>query len=275
MTDRCLSLARRARDEQSCRQDFLVLGVIPARFASTRLPGKVLLDIGGRTMLEHVWRRAMLARRLDRVLIATDDERIATTAELFGADVTMTSPMHTCGTERVAEAASSVRSDIVVNIQGDEPLLDPAWIDQLVPALHHDTDAAMATIACPLHDQAQISDPNVVKVVSDAHSHALYFSRHPIPHDRHHSGVTRYRHIGLYAYRTAFLTEFTRLPPSPLEQAEGLEQLRALHHGHNIHVTTVTAGDDDGCGVDTIDDLQHVRRIFTDRSVAGASDEQR
>ncbi|OKJ51628.1 hypothetical protein AMK28_24735 [Streptomyces sp. CB02115] len=247
-----------------------MLGVIPARFASTRLPGKVLLDIGGRTMLEHVWRRAQLARFLDRVLIATDDERIAAAAASFGADVTMTSPLHTCGTDRVAEAASGVRSGIVVNIQGDEPLLDPAWIDQLVLALRHDTDAVMGTIACPLHDQEQAADPNVVKVVCDASSHALFFSRHPIPHDRHHTGVTRYRHVGLYAYRTAFLTEFTRLPPSPLEQAEGLEQLRALHHGHNIHVTTVTAGDDEGFGVDTLDDLQHVRLLFTDRSVTGA-----
>ncbi|WP_411119886.1 3-deoxy-manno-octulosonate cytidylyltransferase [Streptomyces sp. 058-1L] len=272
MTDRRLSDTRGPRDELSGWQDSFVLGVIPARFASTRLPGKVLLDIGGRTMLEHVWRRAMLTRCLDRVLIATDDERIATKAASFGADVTMTSPTHTCGTDRVAEAASGVRSDIVVNIQGDEPLLDPAWIDQPVPALCHDTDAAMATIACPLHDQEESADPNVVKVVSDAHSHALYFSRHPIPHDRHRTGITRYRHIGLYAYRTAFLTEFTRLPPSPLEQAEGLEQLRALHHGHNIHVTTVTAGDDDGYSVDTPDDLQHVRRLFTDRCVTGASD---
>ncbi|MFD5208676.1 3-deoxy-manno-octulosonate cytidylyltransferase [Streptomyces anulatus] len=270
MTDRRLRDNCGARDEQTGRQDSLVLGVIPARFASTRLPGKVLLDIGGRTMLEHVWRRAMLANSLDRVLIATDDERIATMAASFGADVTMTSPLHTCGTERVAEAASGVRSGIVVNIQGDEPLLDPAWIDQLVLALRHDTDAPMGTIACPLHDQEQAADPNVVKVVCDASSHALYFSRHPIPHDRHHTGITRYRHIGLYAYRTAFLTEFTRLPPSPLEQAEGLEQLRALHHGHNIHVTTVTAGDDEGFGVDTLDDLQHVRLLFTDRSVTGA-----
>ncbi|MGW6289861.1 3-deoxy-manno-octulosonate cytidylyltransferase [Streptomyces sp. NPDC055107] len=275
MTDRRLSDTRRPWDEQSGRQDSLVLGVIPARFASTRLPGKVLLDIGGRTMLEHVWRGAQLARCLDRVLIATDDERIATTAASFGADVTMTSPTHTCGTDRVAEAASAVSSDIVVNIQGDEPLLDPAWIDQLVPALRHDTDAAMATIACPLHDQEQAADPNVVKVVSDARSHALYFSRHSIPHDRHHTGITRYRHVGLYAYRTTFLAEFTRMAPSPLEQAEGLEQLRALHYGHNIHVTTVTAGNDDGFGVDTPDDLQHVRHLFTNRSAAGASDEQR
>ncbi|MET9532514.1 MULTISPECIES: 3-deoxy-manno-octulosonate cytidylyltransferase [unclassified Streptomyces] len=231
-------------------------GVIPARYGSTRLPGKVLCDIAGRPMIEHVWRRAMRARSLEHVLIATDDERVAAICTGFGAEVAMTSPAHISGTDRVAEATAGRGADIVVNIQGDEPLLDPDWIDQLALGLLENPDSVMATLASPISDHQQVNDPGVVKVVFDATGRALYFSRSPIPYERHDTPVTRYQHIGLYAYRTSFLTQYTRLPPAPLEQAEGLEQLRALHHGHRIHVITVEG---EHTAIDTLHDLQQLR----------------
>ncbi|MER6050852.1 3-deoxy-manno-octulosonate cytidylyltransferase [Streptomyces sp. NPDC001793] len=236
-----------------------VLGVIPARYAATRLPGKVLRDIAGRPMIEHVWRRAMRATCLDRVLIATDDERVREVCLSFGAETITTSPAHT-GTDRVAEAATGTDAGIVVNVQGDEPLLNPDWIDQLVAPLQADPGLPMATLATPLTDPHAVQDPNVVKVVTDLGGNAMYFSRHPIPYQRHHTGITHLQHIGLYAYRAPFLTHFARTAPTPLEEAEGLEQLRALQHGHRIRVVTVTG--DSGIGVDTQADLERVRRLF-------------
>lgn len=238
-----------------------VLGIIPARYGSTRLPGKVLCDIAGRPMIEHVWRRAMRADCLDQVLVATDDVRVAEVCAAFGAQTVMTSKDHANGTDRAAEAARGSGASIVVNIQGDEPLLNPHWINELVAPFHTDRDLPMATLATPFTDPERAQDPHTVKVVMDINGDALYFSRHPIPYDRHHTGITRYQHIGLYAYRADFLTRYTRTTPAPAELAEGLEQLRALHTGHRIKVVTVTG--ETGTGVDTPHDLERARARFT------------
>ncbi|WP_328315403.1 3-deoxy-manno-octulosonate cytidylyltransferase [Streptomyces sp. NBC_00388] len=235
-------------------------GVIPARYGSTRLPGKVLCDIAGSPMIEHVWRRVIRARTLEHVLIATDDERIATVCTGFGATVSMTSPAHISGTDRVAEATAGSSAQIVVNIQGDEPLVDPDWIDQLTLTLSKNPDMPMATLASPISTPQQVTDPGVVKVVFDSAGHALYFSRAPIPYDRHNTHITRYQHIGLYAYRASFLTQYTHMPSAPSEQAEGLEQLRALHHGHRISVITVQG---ESTGIDTAADLEQIRTRLT------------
>ncbi|MFD8712644.1 3-deoxy-manno-octulosonate cytidylyltransferase [Streptomyces anulatus] len=231
-------------------------GVIPARYSSTRLPGKVLCDIAGSPMIEHVWRRVIRARTLEHVLIATDDERISAVCTGFGANVSMTSPAHISGTDRVAEATAGSGARIVVNIQGDEPLVDPHWIDQLTLALSENPGTAMATLASPIRSPRQVTDPGVVKVVLDSGGHALYFSRSPIPYDRNDTRTTRYQHIGLYAYRAGFLAQYSRMTPAPSERAEGLEQLRALHHGHRIRVITVQG---ESTGIDTAADLHEVR----------------
>ena len=245
--------------------------VIPARYASTRLPGKPLADIAGRPMIVHV---AAIARRAgaDGVWVATDDERIVAAVRQHGFDAVMTSPDHASGTDRVAEVADQLQWDdaeIVVNVQGDEPLLDPALIDAVANALRGDPDAAMATAAHPLATAEDFFNPNVVKVVCDVRGRALYFSRAPIPWDRDRFAGRRdalptdlpaQRHIGLYAYRVGFLRRFGQLAASPLERCESLEQLRALWHGYPIQVVSVDHPP--APGVDTSEDLQRVRRLF-------------
>jgi 3-deoxy-manno-octulosonate cytidylyltransferase (CMP-KDO synthetase) len=224
------------------------IGVIPSRYGSTRLPGKPLVVLGGKPLVQHVWERARAAGTLDDLIVATDDERIARVVEGFGGKVMMTSPHHPSGTDRIAEVARAVPAAIYVNIQGDEPLLDAADVDTLVVGLRGAPDAPMGTLDAPLHDRRIAEDPNVVKVVCDASGRALYFSRSLVPHPRHAAQAPRggpdpvaiagpwRRHIGLYAYRREFLLEFASWPPSPLEQAEGLEQLRALERGRVIRV---------------------------------------
>jgi 3-deoxy-manno-octulosonate cytidylyltransferase (CMP-KDO synthetase) len=249
-----------------------IVAIIPARFGSTRLPGKPLSDIHGKTMIERVWERARAASLPDRVLVATDDERIASTVRRFGGEVVLTSPGHATGTDRLAEAVGTTHADIVVNVQGDEPMLDPAGIDAVAAPLLVEPDLPMATVSLPLTDLQEMLSPSVVKVVTDARGDALYFSRGPIPHVRTaggdpveaaraalQNGLAR-KHVGLYAYRRAALLRFAALPPSPLELAEGLEQLRALHHGMRIRVVPV-----DGPGsvaVDTAEDLERVRTLL-------------
>jgi 3-deoxy-manno-octulosonate cytidylyltransferase (CMP-KDO synthetase) len=216
------------------------LGIIPARYGSTRLPGKPLVAIAGKPLVQHVWERARESRRLAALLVATDDERIRRAVRAFGGDVVMTSPDHPTGTDRLAEAAATRPEEIVVNIQGDEPLVDPRDIDDLVDGLAGDQDCAMATLCAPLADRAEAEDPNVVKVVCDDAGRALYFSRALVPWPRRppqpHDPAPWRRHIGLYAYRREFLMEFATWPPSALERAEGLEQLRALERGRVIRV---------------------------------------
>jgi 3-deoxy-manno-octulosonate cytidylyltransferase (CMP-KDO synthetase) len=237
-----------------------VVAVIPARYQSTRLPGKALATIDGRPMIEHVYRRAAAARRVHRVLVAADDERIARVVEGFGGVVRMTKQSHESGTDRIAELIANVPCDIVVNVQGDEPLIEPAMIDEVVQPFESDSSLMMTTVRRRIEGEADLSNPHVTKVVVDNRGYALYFSRAAIPHDRDAAGVAAYKHIGLYGYRREFLLRWPRLAPTPLERAERLEQLRALEHGIRI-MTVETAYD--SIGVDTEDDLERVRRFVT------------
>jgi 3-deoxy-manno-octulosonate cytidylyltransferase (CMP-KDO synthetase) len=219
----------------------VVLGVIPSRFGAQRFPGKPLALIRGKPLIQHVYERARQSKLLDDVVVATDDQRIFDLVRQFGGKVAMTSPNHPSGTDRVAEVAGSDVTpngdDIVVNIQGDEPLLRPAMIDELVHGIAGDSDCAMATLACAISDRAERQNPNVVKVVTGISGNALYFSRHDIPFERQASNaLVHYKHIGIYAYRRRALLWLVALPPSPLEQAEQLEQLRALENGLSIKV---------------------------------------
>lgn len=245
--------------------------VIPARYASTRLPGKPLADIAGQPMIVRVAAAARRARPAG-VWVATDDPRIAAAVRQHGFDAVMTRADHVSGTDRIAEVADLLEwddADIVVNVQGDEPLLDPALLEAVAAALRGDPDAAMATAAHPLIEAAEFFNPNVVKVVCDVRGRALYFSRAPIPWDRDRFAERRdalpgslpaQRHIGLYAYRVGFLRRFRQLAASPLERSESLEQLRALWHGYPIQVVSVDHAP--APGVDTPEDLERVRRLF-------------
>ncbi|HMV72213.1 MAG TPA: 3-deoxy-manno-octulosonate cytidylyltransferase [Pseudomonadales bacterium] len=245
--------------------------VIPARFASTRLPGKPLLDIVGRPMLRHVWERACRSGAR-RVVVATEDVRIRDAALAFGAEVCMTSATHPSGTDRLQEAVSVLglgADEIVVNVQGDEPLIPPEVIDQVALNLASQPQCAIATLCEPLVDTAQFLDPNVVKVVCDSDERALYFSRAPIPWPRDAFarsrvelpvGLPARRHIGIYAYRVAFLHRFVGWSTGLLEAFESLEQLRALEHGEAIHVAHALVAVPGG--VDTPADLQRIERLL-------------
>jgi len=244
--------------------------VIPARYASSRLPGKPLADIGGRPMVLHVLERALQAGA-ESVVVATDDARVQQAVEAAGYQALMTSPDHQSGTERLVEVAETLGwadDTLVVNVQGDEPLIDPMLIREAARQLVLHDDAVMATLAHPIHDHADFINPNVVKVVGDEAGYALYFSRAPIPWPRdafaaqqampHEFGALR--HIGLYAYRAGFLRTYASLVSSPLERYEMLEQLRVLWHGHRISLgITPTAP---APGVDTPEDLARVRSLF-------------
>ena len=235
--------------------------VIPARYGSTRLPGKPLLDVGGRPMIEHVHRAAARAPGLQRVLVATDDTRIADAVAAFGGEAWLTRRDHPTGSDRLAEVARRLTSEVIVNVQGDEPLIPPALIRGVVDALAGDPTLAMATARCPITDAATLADPHVVKVVVDSRGNALYFSRAPIPHARGAAPdrpVVGDRHVGLYAWRRARLLELAEIPPTPLERLEGLEQLRALESGYRIGTI---AAEEAPAGVDTPADLERVRRL--------------
>jgi 3-deoxy-manno-octulosonate cytidylyltransferase (CMP-KDO synthetase) len=224
--------------------------IIPARYTSTRLPGKPLLAETGKPLIQHVVESIRSAKRIERIVVATDDRRIVAAVEAFGGQAVMTRPDHPCGTDRINEAAAKLElaeADIVINVQGDEPDMNPACVDALV-ALLEGSDAPMATLATALPAEA-VEDPHKVKVVLDSRGRALYFSRSRIPYDRDHSGAIRYLlHLGIYAYRVEFLKKFASLPPTPAEKAEKLEQLRALEHGYAIAVAVV---DYRGIGIDT------------------------
>ena len=241
--------------------------VIPARYASTRLPGKPLLEIAGKPLIRHVYERAR-GSAADEVVVATDDERIAAACRAFGAEVVVTRAEHHSGTDRIAEVIA-VRGwpddTVVVNLQGDEPCMPTALVDQVARDLAGHRQVGMATLAYPIADTETLFDPHVVKVVTDAEGYALYFSRAPIPWHRDEflggrkalpKGVRFLRHIGLYAYRAAFLERFVSWVPALLELAESLEQLRVLWHGEGIHVSL--AGEEPGPGVDTAADVQRV-----------------
>lgn len=237
-----------------------ILGVIPARFASSRFPGKVLAQIDGKTMLQHVYERASQTRYLTSTIIATDDDRVCEVARSFGAPVRMTLPTHLSGTDRAAEVASAENAELVVNIQGDEPLIDPAAIDAALLPLAHDSSIVMGTLKKRIEDPREVDDPNVVKVVANRAGDAIYFSRCPIPFHRDRKpSASYYKHIGLYVYRRDFLLNYAALPVGPLEQAERLEQLRAIENGFSIRVVETEY---ESIGVDTPDDLDRVRRLF-------------
>jgi len=237
-----------------------VLGVIPARYDSSRFPGKPLAVLADKPILQHVWERATQARYVNEVVIATDDERILRAARAFGATAVMTRADHLSGTDRAAEVATLRDSRVIVNIQGDEPLIDTAAIDAAVLALLDDSSVPMSTLSKRIEHSSEIDNPNVVKVVADCNHNAIYFSRHAIPYNRGPEPVTRFKHIGLYVYRRDFLLSYPSLPVGPLEHAEKLEQLRALENGFQIRVVET---DYESLGVDTPEDLARVAELFT------------
>ena len=255
--------------------------MIPARYASARLPGKPLADIAGKPMVVRVHERAV-ASGVGPVVVATDDDRVVAAARACGADAVLTSGAHASGTDRIAEVAAMRGLDpatVVVNVQGDEPLLPPSLIEQVASNLSDRPEFAIATLCEAIEREEEIFDPDVVKVVFDAHGRAAYFSRAPIPYCRGRfdaragtaracaAGGLHNRHIGLYAYRADFLSHFSSLAPAPIEIAESLEQLRAIHHGYPIHVEA--ARERPGPGVDTPDDLERVRAMFEGTTPGG------
>jgi 3-deoxy-manno-octulosonate cytidylyltransferase (CMP-KDO synthetase) len=238
-----------------------VLAVIPARFQATRLPGKLLADIAGRPMVEHVYRRAAAARLVHAVIVATDDERIAGVVRAFGGAAVMTRADHVSGTDRIAEVVTAHPCRAVVNVQGDEPLIEPHTIDAAIKPLLEDSTVGMSTISRPFADADEFRNPNVVKVITDHRGHALYFSRSPIPCPRSGPALPEAAraHVGLYVYRRDTLLKLAALPAAPLEIIESLEQLRALAHGIRIRVVETAHA---AAGVDTPEDLERVRRAF-------------
>jgi 3-deoxy-manno-octulosonate cytidylyltransferase (CMP-KDO synthetase) len=229
-----------------------VIVVIPARYASVRFPGKALARVGGKPLIQHVWERARLLGTAERVVVATDDERIAATVRDFGGTAVMTSSAHPSGTDRVAEATRGTGAELVVNLQGDEPVFDAKAVDALVGLMADDPSIEMGTLAHPIQDDTELADVNANKVVLDQAGYALYFSRSPIPYRRQPGLVTPLRHIGIYVFRAPFLQRFARLSPTPLEKTETLEQLRALEHGVRIRVLVTPHA---SLGVDTPADL--------------------
>jgi 3-deoxy-manno-octulosonate cytidylyltransferase (CMP-KDO synthetase) len=237
------------------------IAIIPARFQSTRLPGKPIIQIEGKSLIEHVYKRVKMSRFVERIIVATDDQRIADVVEGFGGTVTMTRPDHQSGTDRLAEAVDRMPPDtLIVNVQGDEPLIEPEVIDQAIAAARMN-DAEIVTLMTPLTVPSDIADPNRVKVVSSRDGLALYFSRSPIP-----SRGTCFLHLGLYVYRAGFLKIFSKLDRTPLEIAERLEQLRALEHGYRIRVVEVES---ESWGIDTAADLERFRKTLATVTARG------
>jgi len=247
-----------------------ITAVIPARYASTRFPGKALADIGGKPMIQHVYERTCRATLVSRVIVATDDQRIADVVRQIGGEAVMTSVAHETGTDRLAEVARGLDSDLVVNVQGDEPLIDPAMIDQAIEPFLGDPDLQMGTLKTRVRCLHDFLSPNVVKVVTDVNGYALYFSRSPLPFFRDKwkdlkdesfacGKMLCYKHVGLYVYRRPFLLEFAAMPPTFLEISEKLEQLRAIENGVRIRVveTEFTS-----IGVDTPEDLSKAQERY-------------
>jgi 3-deoxy-manno-octulosonate cytidylyltransferase (CMP-KDO synthetase) len=256
------------------------IAIIPARFASTRLPGKPILPLNQIPLIVHVINRAKLANFISRVIVATDDERIVAAVQEHGGEAWMTSPDAQSGTDRIAEVAARLDEEIIVNVQGDEPLIEPATIDAAIAPLLEDSQIQMSTTSEPITEVEDIFNPNVVKVTTDAEGFALYFSRSPIPYIRPSAGLslegflqqdpTRleyYRkHSGLYVYRNDFLQQFARMQPSLLERLESLEQLRALENGFKIRVVGVAHR---SIGVDTAQDYERVKRLIEENNQNG------
>jgi 3-deoxy-manno-octulosonate cytidylyltransferase (CMP-KDO synthetase) len=248
--------------------------VIPARYASSRLPGKPLLRQTGKYLVQHVYERACQAKCAAAVVVATDDSRIVAAVEKFGGRVMLTRRDHPSGTDRVAEVAEKLDADVLINLQGDEPLIEPSSLDLLAELLANNPAAEVATLAVPLRGADQWQAPNCVKVVCDGAGRALYFSRSPIPFVRDGKPDFAARpprflqHLGLYAYRRAFLIRLASLPPAPLEQLEKLEQLRVLAHGHAIQVGVVEQA---GLGVDTYEDYERFVMMYRRKEAGRAA----
>jgi len=239
-----------------------VVIVIPARYGSTRLAGKPLISLAGKPMIQRVYERAKLAEQADRVIVATDDQRVVKAVEGFGGEARMTRTDHRTGTERVAEVAAHVAGDVFVNVQGDEPLLDPAAVDTAVKALLEQPTAAISTVTTPIKTPADIMDPNIVKTVLDFENYALYFSRAPIPWVRDAASkihVRHLKHLGLYVFQRDALLEYPTLPQGELERIEQLEQLRWLENGWRIRVAEV---EHDAVSVDVPEDVARVERLL-------------
>jgi len=235
-----------------------VIGVIPARYASTRFPGKPLIIIDGKPMVQHVWGQVKKSKLIDKLIVATDDKRIFNVVKGFGGEVVMTSHKHISGTDRIGEAVKKLQCDIVVNIQGDEPFIDPKNIDKAVQPLIEDKSLNVSTLCCKIIDKKEIYSPDVVKVVFDKNGYAIYFSRYGIPFDRDKSGnITYYKHIGLYVYRKSYLEKLIKIKHTKLELAEKLEQLRILESGERIKVIKTKI---DSTSIDTKEDLKKIIR---------------
>lgn len=246
------------------------VGVIPARYASSRFPGKPLAGLRGRPLVQHVYERARRSKTLARVVVATDDLRIRDAVVAFGGEVQLTGLHHPSGTDRVAEVAASLSCEVVVNIQGDEPLIEPLMIDEAVSPLFVESDLIMGTVCRRLEKEEEWQSPHVVKVVRDRRGFALYFSRSPVPYARVQGRHSYYKHIGLYVYRRDFLLKLASLAPTPLEETEHLEQLRALEYGYPIKVVETKY---DSIGVDTPEDLERIVRIETKNESGKGSNE--
>ncbi len=250
-----------------------VLAVIPARFASSRLPGKPLVPLAGKPMIQHVWERVRRAEKVSRVVVATDDERIQHAVEEFGGEAVMTRADHRSGTERVAEVAAGPagrEAEILINVQGDEPLIDPAAVDAAIVAVEADAAVLVGTLAVPIATPAEIMDPNIVKVVLDFEGNALYFSRAPIPWVRGDGVPVRshhLKHLGLYVFRREALLEFPTFPQGELEKLEQLEQLRWLENGYQIRVAETTY---DSISVDVAEDVPRVEKLLRERAAGHA-----
>jgi 3-deoxy-manno-octulosonate cytidylyltransferase (CMP-KDO synthetase) len=238
-----------------------VVAIVPARYESTRLPGKPLALIHGKPMIQHVYERTRTVGLVERVLVATDDARVAAAVRHFGGEVVMTDATHRSGTDRIAEVARGLDAEIVINVQGDLPFLEGAMLEAPLALMRGESALPMATVRTAIRDRSEMENRNVVKVVTDRDGYALYFSRSPLPYWRDGAahGVLGYRHIGVYVYRRDFLLRFARLAPTPLERAEKLEQLRALEWGYRIKVATV---DHTGVEVDTPQDLERARAML-------------
>lgn len=249
-----------------------IVAVIPARWRSTRLKGKILADINGKPMIQHVWERVKRAHEVDEVIVAADKERVLKVVESFGGKAVFTSPEQPSGTDRLAEVANAVDGDVFINIQADEPLVHPLMVDDLAQVFEYERNIQMATLIKRIHKKSEITDPNIVKCVVDRKGFALYFSRSPIPYFRGGSvdesggkpesediSGRYFKHIGLYAYTKDFLFTYTNLPKSTLEIEEKLEQLRVLEHGYKIKTVETRY---DTIGVDTQEDLERVRGIL-------------
>lgn len=234
------------------------LGVIPARYGSTRLEGKPLVDIIGKPMIQHVYENVTRSSILDDVIVATDDSKIKKVVEGFGGKAVLTSPDYTTGTDRVAEIARNLDVQVVVNIQGDEPFINPEMINEVAEPLLRDKNILMGTLMHEIKNEGDLSNPNVVKVVTDKSGFALYFSRSLIPYPRRSEGHRAFEHIGIYSYQKDFLLKFAELKPTPLETSESLEQLRALENGYRIKVV-LTKQKYIALSVDTPEDLEKAR----------------